>query len=79
MSEKIQQMLHVKSEDLRLYNITADENSPQLLEDETATLEDTNFTNTHKAATKDGFKLLVESKSVFLYSIVFQQGGYSVH
>ena len=54
-------MLHVKSEDLRLYNITADENSPVLLEDETVTLEE-EF-DLEKAATKEGFKLLIESKS----------------
>lgn len=55
-------MLHVKSEDLRLYNITADENNPILLEDESMTLEELGFDNEQKAAIKEGFKLLVESK-----------------
>lgn len=61
MSEKVQQMLHVKSEDLRLYDITVDENSPVPLEDEEATLESLNFNNSQKPATKEGFKLLIES------------------
>ena len=53
-------MLHVKSEDLRLYDITTDENSPVMLEDENDTLEKLGFDTT--TVPKDGFKLLVESE-----------------
>lgn len=62
MSEKIQQVLHVKSEDLRLYSL-ADENSPILLEDEAKTIGEQDF-YVQKQGAKDGFVLLVESKCV---------------
>ena len=61
IAEKAQQMLHVKSEDMRLYDITADENSPKLLEDETVSIRDLGFSNGLKPAPKEGFKLLIES------------------
>lgn len=51
MSKRIQQMLHVKPEDLRLYNLSNEDN-PVLLEDETQTIEELEF--------KDGQKILVE-------------------
>lgn len=52
-------MLHVKSEDLRLYDLTDSENNPKLLEDETHTLKDLDF---DKPPGKEGFKLLIESE-----------------
>lgn len=61
VSEKIQQLLHVKSEDLRLYDLTADEDFPKPLEDETQTLQEIGFNKTSKVAPKEGFKLLIES------------------
>ena len=60
VSEKIQQMLHVKSEDLRLYDLTHDENAPKLLEDETQTIQEM-FDTTQKPASKESLKLLIES------------------
>ena len=62
ISEKVQQMLHVKGEDLRLYDLTEDENNPKLLEDETLLLKELGFDKPPKPPTKDGFKLLIESK-----------------
>ena len=53
MSEYIEKVLHVKSEDLRLYDLT-DEENPVHLDNETRTVEDLTFT--------DGQKLLIESK-----------------
>lgn len=61
MSEKFQQVLHVKSEDLRLYSM-ADENSPVLLEEENKTIEEQDFYQ-QKQMAKDGFMMLVESES----------------
>ena len=52
MSEYIEKVLHVKSEDLRLYDLT-DEENPVHLDNETRTVEDLVFT--------DGQKLLIES------------------
>ena len=52
-------MLHVKSEDLRLYDLTENENSPKLLEDETLSVKDLGF---DKPPGKDGYKLLIESE-----------------
>ena len=51
MSQRIEQMLHVKGEDLRLYDLSNEE-SPQLLEDETKTVDQLEFS--------DGQKILVE-------------------
>ncbi|CAI8055038.1 hypothetical protein GBAR_LOCUS30033 [Geodia barretti] len=51
MSEYIEKVLHVKSEDLRLYDLT-DEENPVHLDNETRTVEDLTFT--------DGQKLLIE-------------------
>lgn len=62
MSEKIQKVLHVKGEDLRLYDLTGDEDCPRLLEDESQTLEQLGFSKGQKASPKEGFKLLVESE-----------------
>ena len=53
MCEYIEKVLHVKSEDLRLYNLT-DEEDPVHLDDETKTVADLQFI--------DGQKLLVESE-----------------
>ena len=52
-------MLHVKSEDLRLYDLTASENNPKLMEDETLTLKELDF---DQPPGKEGFKLLIESE-----------------
>lgn len=61
VSEKIQQMLHVKSEDLRLYDLTVGEDTPKLLEDEEITIVEMCNENSKKVSAKEGFKLLVES------------------
>lgn len=53
MSQRIQQILHVKMEDLRLYDLT-NEDSPVLLEDENKTVDDLEY--------KDGHKILIEGK-----------------
>ena len=63
MLEKIRQVLHVKPEDLRLYSL-ADENSPILLEEEDKTIEEQDFYQQKQQGSKDGFMLLIESKSV---------------
>ena len=57
MCEYIEKVLHVKSEDLRLYNLT-DEEDPVHLDDETKTVADLQFS--------DGQKLLVESEQQHL-------------
>ena len=62
-------MLHVKSEDLRLYDITADENSPVPLEDEEVTLESLSFDNSQKSVAKEGFRLLIESMFAVVSSV----------
>ena len=62
MSEKIRHVLHVKSEDLRLYSL-ADVNSPVLLEEEDKTIEEQDFYQ-QKHVPRDGFLLLVESESL---------------
>ena len=49
------QVLHTKAEDLRIHNF-ADENHPELLEDEEKTITDLEFSDNHK--------LLIESKSI---------------
>ncbi len=59
ISERIEQMLHVKSEDLRLYDLT-NEDSPVLLEEENSTIE--NLYVNAKNRPKDGYKLLIESR-----------------
>ena len=56
MSEYIEKVLHVKSEDLRLYDLS-DEENPVHLDDETKTMGDLKFT--------DGQKLLIESKNLW--------------
>ena len=56
MSEYIEKVLHVKSEDLRLYDLS-DEENPVLLDDENRTVNDLKFT--------DGQKLLVESERMY--------------
>ena len=53
MCEHMQQVLHIKPEDLRIYNLT-DEESPELLDDEDKTIEELSF--------KNGQKILIESK-----------------
>lgn len=60
MSEKLQQVLHVKAEDLRVYGM-ADENSPVLLEDETKTIAEVEYFQP-KPGNKDGILLLIESE-----------------
>ena len=57
MSEYIEKVLHVKSEDLRLYDLS-DEGNPVLLDNETMTIADLKFT--------DGQNILVESMSYFI-------------
>ena len=57
MSEYIERILHVKSEDLRLYDLS-DEENPVLLDNETMTIDDLKFS--------DGQKLLVESKCTII-------------
>ena len=57
MSEYIEKILHVKSEDLRLYNLS-DEENPVHLDNETMTVSDLKFC--------DGQKLLVESEYTFV-------------
>ena len=53
MSEYIERVLHVKSEDLRLYDLS-DEENPVHLDNETMKIADLKFS--------DGQKLLVESE-----------------
>lgn len=60
VSEKMQQVLHVKAEDLRMYSMV-DENSPVLLEDENKTIEELDLSSV-KPGSKEGCAILVESK-----------------
>ena len=60
MCEHMQQVLHVKQEDLRIYDATNEE-SPELLDDETKTVEELGF--------KDGHKILVESMGNYLSTL----------
>ena len=53
MCEQLQKVLHMKPEDLRIYDFK-NEDQPELLEDEMKTIKELEFT--------DGYKLLVESK-----------------
>ena len=54
MSEYVEKVLHVKSEDLRLYDLT-DEENPVHLDNEGLTVAELQF--------RDGQKLLVESEN----------------
>ena len=63
----MQQVLHVKQEDLRIYDATNEE-SPELLDDETKTVEDLGF--------KDGHKILVESMGNYLSTLSVCQSVY---
>lgn len=51
--ECLQKVLHAKPEDLRIYNLS-NEDQPELLDEDSATFEDLSFS--------DGQKILVESK-----------------
>ena len=51
--ERLQKVLHIKPEDLRIYDFI-NEDQPDLLDNETMTLKDLNIS--------DGHKILVESK-----------------
>ena len=68
MSEYIEKVLHVKSEDLRLYSLSNEEN-PVHLDDETMTIADLKFT--------DGQKLLLESE--YMYNMYNMCNMYTVH
>ena len=59
----MQQMLHVKTEDLRIYSMV-DENNPVLLEEEGKTIGDLEFHfSQQKPGTREGgYPILVESK-----------------
>ena len=70
MSEYIEKVLHVKSEDLRLYSLSNEEN-PVHLDDETMTVADLKFT--------DGQKLLLESEYMYMYNMHNMCHMYTVH
>ena len=53
MCERLQKVLHIKPEDLRIYDFSNEEH-PELLDDEAKTIRELKFS--------DGHRLLVESK-----------------
>jgi len=59
----MQQVLHVKAEDLRIYSMV-DENNPVLLEDEGKTIGELefHFCQQKPGAREGGYPILVESK-----------------
>lgn len=65
MSEKVRQVLHIKPEDLRVYDLS-NENSPVLLEDEAMTVQDLEQqllkSQQKSGGPKEGYRLLVESE-----------------
>ena len=76
MYKTIEQLLHVKSEDLRLYDLV-NENSPVLLEDETLTIRELGYESSRKPS-KESYKLLIESK-FSQWKSLYAQGSINHH